>query len=264
MIKLPLELNLQEQMFERNHRSHMNCVIEKKKAEEIVDEQSKPLPPLLGLNMSTDPRYLHFTGEKMAISCDSGKDHRMHAPPPPPPPRGLLMDLLHDQPPHPFHPMSGSSNNVPVQIIGPIPLPSHHQHSDVFHPGMSGPSGPQMIPIIVPHSSNNLPISVEETGSIFFSHPPPQQSQSHPQPLFQLPGPFHRGQDISQQFPHQFQVNQQSSEIRERALPHGIPIMPRHHIQHVIRPRSVEKIPEKVVKRTKRCACDCACKNHIA
>ena len=243
-------------MFEKNQRSHMNCVIEKKKAEEIVDEQSKPLPPFLGiLNMSTDPRYLHFTGEKMAISCDSGNDHRsmppqLHAPHPGVP---LFMDMFHGPPPphapsHPFASLTGSdSSHVPLQIIGPIPLPSHPADLLAQHSGFTGPSGPQMIPILVPDNQqpNGSPsFSIEDLGPIFFQNGnhlqgPSQSSQSHPQVQFQIPPqPFnlHRQPFQSQSMPSQSQaqvpLSVQSSEIRERALHHPIPIVPRHHIQH--------------------------------
>jgi len=222
MFKLPVELSLQEHMFERNQRSHMNCIIEKKKAEEIVDEQAKPLPPLLGINISTDPRYLHFTGEKMAISCDSGNDHRQ-APP---------LPLMHmDGPPmHPPMGMPSGSGNIPIHIIGPIPLGQlgHHEpHPMGMGMGMHPPQQSNLVPIIIPQSS--------EEGQIFV--PPPQ----HFAPV-QVP---------HQQVPH-------SNEIRERALHHPIPIMPRQHVQHVIRPRSTDAVEKK---RVKRCSCDCACKN---
>ncbi|ODN04220.1 hypothetical protein Ocin01_02481 [Orchesella cincta] len=308
MLKLPVELSFQEHMFERGHRSHMNCIIEKKKAEEIVDEQSKPLPPLLGINMSTDPRYLHFTGEKMAISCDSGNDHH-HAPHggmpmmeqgPPPPPRHH----------HHHHPMpmpfgsgnsgvsgpaqtlasaiaAASSSSVPIQIIGPIPLSSNSEQSfpQFFQSASGGSSGPfgnlglgaQMIPILVSqgNSVDDSPNQGNTAESIFLGPvvaPPANQPhhQIHYQPQQQHSSQQHSSLDA--QFPflphppapsHPFQFSpagpqQHSAEIRERAVPHPIPIMPRAHVQHVIRPRSVDN----VVKRMKRCACDCACRNH--
>lgn len=111
----------------------MNCVIEKKKAEEIVDEQSKPLPALLGINMTTDPRYLHFTGEKMAISCDSGNDHRRmpQAPQPNPshasnPQQQRLNIFASSKQSSPLRDLLTSAlaaaGSAPVHIIGPIPM----------------------------------------------------------------------------------------------------------------------------------------------
>ncbi|CAL8120127.1 unnamed protein product [Orchesella dallaii] len=311
MLKLPVELSFQEHMFERNHRSHMNCIIEKKKAEEIVDEQSKPLPALLGINMSTDPRYLHFTGEKMAISCDSGNDHH-HAPHDsmpmmeqgPPPPRH---HHLHHPMPMPFGSghsgasgpaqtlasaiAAASSSSVPIQIIGPIPLSSNSNSEpslpQIFQSATGGSSGPfgnlglgaQMIPIIVSqgNSLDDSPSQGNNAESIFFgpvvgpqANQPPHQI--HYQPQQQASAPQHSSSQFEAQFPflphppapsHPFQFSpagpqQHSAEIRERAVPHPIPIMPRAHVQHVIRPRSVDN----VVKRMKRCSCDCACRNH--
>lgn len=50
----------------------MNCVVEKKRAEQVVDHQPKTINLPFGLNLTTDPRYEHITGEKMAIFCESG------------------------------------------------------------------------------------------------------------------------------------------------------------------------------------------------
>lgn len=201
-------------MFERNQRSHMNCIIEKKKAEEIVDEQAKPLPPLLGVNMSTDPRYLHFTGEKMAISCDSGNDHR-HAPHPSllqrqsaPPPPGMLPPGMN---------LPSGSANVPIHIIGPIPI----NGADLPHfaaPGMHHlPPHPNLIPILI---QQQQPQSSEE-GPIFL--PPPQHFNPHGLPPHH---PHHPQQQV------EHQPLPLANELRERALHQPIPIMPRQHFQH--------------------------------
>lgn len=292
-----------QHMFDRNHRSHMNCIIEKKKAEEIVDEQSKALPPLLGINMSTDPRYLHFTGEKMAISCDSGNDHR-HPPPPPPSHQGPfqggfpIMETMMVAPPppsrhyphhhHQGHPMpmpfgssgpresspvqtlasaiaAASSSSVPIQIIGPIPLSGSSQSEPLFQQSSSGPFGglaglsAQMIPILVSSQGNgldDLPTSGQGNSESIFLGPlaPPANSPHHhtihyqpmPQQQQQSSAPMHHPGSIDAQFPfladsasHPFQFSPvggppqpQSAEIRERAVPHPIPIMPRAHVQH--------------------------------
>jgi hypothetical protein len=61
---------------EKNQRSRMNCVVEKRRAEEIVDHQPRTIRLPFGVNVTTDPRYEHVSGEKMAIYCESGKDQR--------------------------------------------------------------------------------------------------------------------------------------------------------------------------------------------
>lgn len=64
-------------MMEKNQRSRMNCVVEKRRAEEIVDHQPHTIRLPFGVNVTTDPRYEHLSGEKMAIYCESGKDQRL-------------------------------------------------------------------------------------------------------------------------------------------------------------------------------------------
>lgn len=289
----------------------MNCIIEKKKAEEIVDEQAKALPPLLGINLTTDPRYLHFTGEKMAISCDSGNDHRHPPPPPPqapyqgnfpfmetmmvapPPPSGSRHHPHHHS--HQGHPMpipfgasssrdsspaqtlasaiaAASSSSVPIQIIGPIPLSGNSQSEPLFPPSSSSSSsGPfggfgglsaQMIPILVSSQGNGLDdlqsSSQGNSDSIFLGPVvAPQASSPHhhhqihyqpiPQQQQQQSAPMHHSAPVDAQFSpfladpssHPFQFSPagvppqpQSAELRERAVPHPIPIMPRAHVQH--------------------------------
>jgi len=232
-------------MFERNQRAHMNCVIEKKKAEEIVDEQSKPLPPLLGINMSTDPRYLHFSGERMAISCDSGKDHRQMPPmpfmePPPPPPHLLRYPPPHMQSLHygNHHPQMGisspgasSSSPLPIHIIGPIPINGHHsqqQHESYEEVPMATASSSHhqpmsMIPILVSADGNEI----EDLSPFIFSgHGESSSSASIPHPF------LIQNHRVPQQQQQQHVPVLTSGEFRERALPHPIPIMPRQHGQH--------------------------------
>lgn len=63
-------------LMERNQRSRMNCVVEKRRAEEVVDHQPRTVRLPFGLNLTTDPRYEHVSGERMAIFCESGNDQR--------------------------------------------------------------------------------------------------------------------------------------------------------------------------------------------
>lgn len=64
---------------EKNQRSRMNCVIEKKRAEEVMDHQPKTLRLPFGLNITTDPRFEHVTGERLSIVCESGLDERLES-----------------------------------------------------------------------------------------------------------------------------------------------------------------------------------------
>lgn len=63
-------------LVEKNQRSRMNCVVEKRRAEEVMDHQPKTVRLPFGVNLTTDPRYEHVTGERMAIFCESGNDQR--------------------------------------------------------------------------------------------------------------------------------------------------------------------------------------------
>lgn len=65
-----------QSLMEKNQRSRMNCVVEKKSAEEVTDHQPKTVRLPFGVNITTDPRYEHITGERMAIYCESGHDQR--------------------------------------------------------------------------------------------------------------------------------------------------------------------------------------------
>lgn len=79
-IKLPLQLDFDDlagALMEKNQRSRMNCIVEKKKAEEVIDHQPKTVRLPFGLNLTTDPRYEHVTGERMAIFCESGDEQRL-------------------------------------------------------------------------------------------------------------------------------------------------------------------------------------------
>lgn len=69
-------MKLLQSLMERNQRSRMNCVVEKRRAEEVMDHQPKTVQLPFGVNVTTDPRYEHVTGERMAIFCESGHDQR--------------------------------------------------------------------------------------------------------------------------------------------------------------------------------------------
>lgn len=47
----------------------MNCVIERRRAEELVDNAPKMTP--FGFNFNSEPKK-RVTGERMAIFCESG------------------------------------------------------------------------------------------------------------------------------------------------------------------------------------------------
>ncbi|RZC33545.1 transcriptional regulator DEF1, partial [Asbolus verrucosus] len=81
--KLPLQLDFDDlagALIEKNQKSRMNCVVEKKRAEEVIDHQPKTLRLPFGLNLTTDPRYERVSGERMAIFCESGNVQKQTPP----------------------------------------------------------------------------------------------------------------------------------------------------------------------------------------
>lgn len=54
----------------------MNCVIERRRAEEFVDAPAKNMQLPFGINLTTDPKKQRVTGERMAIFCESGTEPR--------------------------------------------------------------------------------------------------------------------------------------------------------------------------------------------
>lgn len=78
-IKLPLELDLSElanAILESNQKSRMNCVVERRRAEEFIDAPSKTMQLPFGVNLTTDPKRKRVTGERMAIFCESGVEQK--------------------------------------------------------------------------------------------------------------------------------------------------------------------------------------------
>ncbi|TDG47133.1 hypothetical protein AWZ03_006398 [Drosophila navojoa] len=75
--KMPLELDLSDlaaAILRNNKKSRMNCVVERKHAEEIVDSPSKTVALPFGVNLTTDPKKARITGERISIYCDGGDD----------------------------------------------------------------------------------------------------------------------------------------------------------------------------------------------
>lgn len=54
----------------------MNCVVERKHAEEIVDSPSKTVVLPFGMNLTTDPKKARITGERISIFCEGGNENK--------------------------------------------------------------------------------------------------------------------------------------------------------------------------------------------
>lgn len=78
-IKLPLDLdidNIANAILQSSQKTKMNCVVERRRAEEVVDAPGKTVQLPFGLNINTDPKKQRVTGERLVIMCESGSDTR--------------------------------------------------------------------------------------------------------------------------------------------------------------------------------------------
>jgi hypothetical protein len=74
-IKLPLDLDLSDlahAVLMNNQKSKMNCVVERRRAEEFVDTPAKTMQLPFGFNMNSEPKKQKVTGERIAIFCETG------------------------------------------------------------------------------------------------------------------------------------------------------------------------------------------------
>ncbi|KAF6202513.1 hypothetical protein GE061_002909 [Apolygus lucorum] len=193
-VKLPLQLDFDElagSMIEKNQRSRMNCVVEKRRAEEVMDHQPKTVNLPFGVNLTTDPRYEHITGERMAIFCESGNDQR-HVP----------MEQEQNVPMMQMHVVPIQVQQIPLHPNaiphGPHPMHFHHQQMPRPVPHMVAPNmnGPQMGAHMGPHV---LPHMVQQQVQ--------QPHQVHPQ--IQAQGPVELPPQVLQAVQEQLVAEQQ-------------------------------------------------------
>ncbi len=55
------------------NRSRMNCVVERRRAEELIDTPAKIMQLPFGLNLTSEPKKQKVTGERISIFCDDGE-----------------------------------------------------------------------------------------------------------------------------------------------------------------------------------------------
>jgi hypothetical protein len=70
-IKLPLDFDLSElahNIMMNNQKSRMNCVVERRRTEEV--EEPQPMNPFMAL--MGEPKKEKITGERIAIFCETG------------------------------------------------------------------------------------------------------------------------------------------------------------------------------------------------
>ncbi|KRT86305.1 hypothetical protein AMK59_2824 [Oryctes borbonicus] len=163
-IKMPLELDFDDlagALMEKNQRSRMNCIVEKKRAEQVVDHQPKTIQLPFGLNITTDPRFEHLSGERMAIFCESGNDQRHQEPEP--------------------------EEQEETIMIQPIMIPIPHTN---FQTHMPMQMQPQMIPNNIPNSMpNGIPNGIPHRIPMQQQQPPmhPMETMRPPMPMSMMP-----------------------------------------------------------------------------
>ncbi|CAG9824931.1 unnamed protein product, partial [Phaedon cochleariae] len=82
-LRMPVQMDMDDlvaSLLEKNQKSKMNCIVEKKKAEEFVDHQPKTIRLPFGVNITTNPRFEKISGERMVIVCESGSMQRAEPP----------------------------------------------------------------------------------------------------------------------------------------------------------------------------------------
>jgi len=72
---MPLRIQMEGdagELLKRNKKGKVNCSVERKVATQIIASEPKLLITPYG-NITTDPRIIHMTGEKMIFTCNAGK-----------------------------------------------------------------------------------------------------------------------------------------------------------------------------------------------
>ncbi|XP_075224856.1 msr-110 isoform X3 [Lycorma delicatula] len=288
-IKLPLTLDFDDiagSLMEKNQRSRMNCVVEKKRAEEVMNHQPKTVRLPFGLNVTTDPRYEHITGERMAIFCESGHDQR-HIPmeaagtpivvPVPihhaPIPEGIPQMPMHHGPMHHHQNEQQMPQNIPMMSHhGPIPIMATHQQMPPQNQQINQPQAISLSQIPIPvltriaqeslGESGNEPVHIiareeniipMEGRAMHHQHPVPSDMvRPPPLPSFQRI-PVHVMQQQAPNAPHPIALAAAAAASSDE------PEQPRPHFVHPRSVRSVDSVFHKREKRMRRCACDCSC-----
>ncbi|KAF2901597.1 hypothetical protein ILUMI_04584, partial [Ignelater luminosus] len=145
-IKLPLQLDFDDlagAIIDKNQRSKMNCIVEKKRAEEVVDHQPKTVRLPFGVNLTTDPRYEHVTGERMIILCESGslQRHTQPQPQPQPQPEEQEETVMIQPVVIPIGPINPFQTHMPQQMRPSVQqqaMPMPHP-METLRPPMPGP-----------------------------------------------------------------------------------------------------------------------------
>ncbi|XP_053676711.1 putative cyclin-dependent serine/threonine-protein kinase DDB_G0272797/DDB_G0274007 [Anopheles nili] len=149
-VNLPLDLHLTDlanAILRENQKSRMNCIVERRRSEELVDAPPKMVRLPFGMDLASDPKQQKVTGERIAIFCESGNELK-------------------------------NEDAEPVRQVL-IPIPPVRTFGPITHlPQQMGP-GPQTI-------IRQMPRPIFQMSLMNPHHQPPQPQQPSQQPQ-QLP-----------------------------------------------------------------------------
>ncbi|XP_017843690.1 altered inheritance of mitochondria protein 3 isoform X2 [Drosophila busckii] len=237
--KMPLELDLSDlaaAILRNNKKSRMNCVVERKHAEEYVDSPSKTVALPFGVNLTTDPKKARITGERISIFCDGGDDKEEKESKR----QREQEEEDSDEDAEPMRPMFIPFQRVPIPF-GRIPdqMPLTHMPQRMMPPAMQQQL-PQQMPQhgslfirTLPPPFQQLPMRPPMPPQVMQA---PRMEEQQPQMqtvrihMHQLPfRQIHVADDVPVQIPAQQQQQQQQQPQRE--MPQRE--MPQIQIQHM-------------------------------
>jgi len=72
-IRLPIQFDeILNSLDRKEGKNKMNCVVEKKHADRIIEHKAKTIPLPFGVNLTSDPGLERVSGERITIVCESG------------------------------------------------------------------------------------------------------------------------------------------------------------------------------------------------
>lgn len=167
--KVPVELDLSDLatvILQNNKKSRMNCVFERKHAEEFVNSPSKTVALPFGMNLTTDPKKARITGERISISCDGGDENNKEQ-----------QEQI-------------NNNNINMHKQQQQRDEDSDEVDEVFDPVRAVYLPMQRIPIPFGQIPQQFPLT-HMPQRMLPPPPPPQQMQPQQPFMRQMPSPFH-------------------------------------------------------------------------
>lgn len=181
-IKLPLDLNLSElahAMLRENQKSKMNCVVERRRSEEMVDSPAKTMRLPFGMQFNSEPKKQKVTGERIAISCETGNEPKNEEAEP------VRQVLIPIPPIRSFGPITHLPQQMPPQqMIRQMPRPIFPMQMQMMsHNAQQMPPMPAQM-MQAPHHEASMMRPNFHSQPQPMLQPPQQQQPQQPQPTF--------------------------------------------------------------------------------